>query len=115
MRLTHSSDEDDVMTDDEQQVFNSYPEDHNDCLDMPGVVSDEEDDDAPPAEDMKYIRYQEDFYFNSFSPEALRDSTDLRTFLDLIPQHTPEDVMMIKLIRFKRQAKLSRPETFIRC
>jgi hypothetical protein len=57
---------------------------------------------------MKYIRYQEDFYFNSFSPEALRDSTDLRTFLDLIPQHTPEDVMMIKLIRFKRQAKLSR-------
>ena len=61
MRLTHSSDEDDVMTDDEQQVFNSYPEDHNDCLDMPGVVSDEEDDDAPPAEDMKYIRYQEDF------------------------------------------------------
>ena len=59
-------------------------------------------------DDMKYCRLQENLYQSTFSLECLQDSRDIGSFLDNMPQYAESDITMVKLLHFRRKAKLSR-------
>jgi hypothetical protein len=65
--------------------------------------SSEIDDEMPvlPGES-KYYRGQEELYQTSYSLDALHDSRDIESFLNKLPTYSDKEVVMSKLLRFKR-------------
>jgi hypothetical protein len=59
-------------------------------------------------DDMKYCKIQETLYNTSFSLDSLQKSTDLQSFVDLLPPYTAEDSMIASLLAFQKKAGLSR-------
>jgi len=80
---------------------------------FPGdIVPDDGAVPPPPAIDRifdyKYCRVQRALHEKTFSLDALIDSRDLESFIDLLPNYSGRDATMASLMHFKKKAGLSR-------
>jgi hypothetical protein len=74
----------------------------DDDLNTPQLVSD-----LPQFYDLKYCRLQEDLYKDCFSLPSLH-TKNFKDFLEFLPQYSEADTALAALLRFKKQAGLSR-------
>ena len=98
--ITYEGDTESTEDEDEDRGFNEY-----DCH----LINQEDDyGNWEAEEDLHYCLIQEEIYRQNFSIECLMKSTDLETFISLLPEYTDIVRMMIELYHFQRKASLSR-------
>jgi hypothetical protein len=58
--------------------------------------------------DFNYVLKQENFFLKCYNLKCLYDSTDFDSFIKLMPDYSSEEIMLNKIVEFKRSANLSR-------
>ena len=85
------------------------PADHTYWSSSDDSVFEEEGEDLPSLGDERYyVALPELVYRNSFSMDALLNSTSMTTFIDDLPEYSEKDKTMADLVDFKSKTNLSR-------
>ena len=58
--------------------------------------------------DFSYVQKQESYYRICYNIRCLYESTDMKSFMKLMPVYSREEIMLNKIAEFKRSANLSR-------